>query len=86
MGLLLDRWHLAQQGEGQAIVLMAEFGMGKSRLVEALFSASARSRIGASSCNARRTHNSNTVFPFGAAPDRARAGRFPGCRYLRHRN
>ena len=42
MGLLLDRWHLAQQGEGQAIVLTAEAGMGKSRLVEALFE-----RIGA---------------------------------------
>ncbi|MGA8950053.1 MAG: adenylate/guanylate cyclase domain-containing protein, partial [Xanthobacteraceae bacterium] len=37
MGLLVDRWHLAQQGEGQAIVLTAEAGMGKSRLVEALF-------------------------------------------------
>ena len=37
MGLLLDRWRLAQQGEGQAIVLTAESGMGKSRLVEALF-------------------------------------------------
>ena len=42
MGLLADRWHLAQQGEGQAIVLTAESGMGKSRLVEALFE-----RIGA---------------------------------------
>ena len=42
MGLLLDRWHLAQHGEGQAIVLTAESGMGKSRLVEALFE-----RIGA---------------------------------------
>jgi len=42
MGLLLDRWRLAQQGEGQAIVLTAESGMGKSRLVEALFE-----RIGA---------------------------------------
>ena len=37
MGLLLDRWHLAQQGEGQAVLLTAEPGMGKSRLVEALF-------------------------------------------------
>ena len=42
MGMLLDRWHLARQGEGQAIVLTAEAGMGKSRLVEALFE-----RIGA---------------------------------------
>src|SRR5579863_298431 len=37
MGLLLDRWRLAQQGEGQAIVITAESGMGKSRLIEALF-------------------------------------------------
>ena len=37
MGLVLDRWRLAQQGEGQAILLTAEPGMGKSRLVEALF-------------------------------------------------
>ena len=37
MGLMLDRWHLAQHGEGQAILLAGEAGMGKSRLVEALF-------------------------------------------------
>jgi class 3 adenylate cyclase/tetratricopeptide (TPR) repeat protein len=37
MGLLLERWQLAQQSEGQAILLTAEPGMGKSRLVEALF-------------------------------------------------
>ena len=37
MGLLLERWRQAQSGEGQAILLTAEPGMGKSRLVEALF-------------------------------------------------
>ncbi len=37
IGLLLERWQLARQGEGQAIVLTGEAGMGKSRLVEALF-------------------------------------------------
>jgi len=37
MGLLIDRWRLAQHGEGQAILLTAEPGMGKSRLVETLF-------------------------------------------------
>ena len=42
MGLLIDRWRLAQHGEGQVILLTAESGMGKSRLVEALFE-----RIGA---------------------------------------
>jgi tetratricopeptide (TPR) repeat protein len=35
MGLLLDRWHLARQGEGQVVVLHGEAGMGKSRLIEA---------------------------------------------------
>jgi class 3 adenylate cyclase/tetratricopeptide (TPR) repeat protein len=37
MGLLLERWALTQQSEGQAVLLSAEPGMGKSRLVEALF-------------------------------------------------
>ena len=61
IGLLLDRWHLAQQGEGQAILLTAESGMGKSRLIEALFE-----RIGkephrrvATQCS---PYHSNTAF------------------------
>ena len=37
MGLLLERWRLAQHGEGQTVLLTGEPGMGKSRLVEALF-------------------------------------------------
>jgi len=61
MGLLLDRWRMAQQGEGQAILLTAEPGMGKSRLVEALFE-----RLGETP-HRRVTmqcspHNSNTAF------------------------
>ncbi len=36
IGLLLDRWQLARQGEGQVIFLSGEAGMGKSRMVEAL--------------------------------------------------
>lgn len=36
MGLLLDRWHLAQHREGQVVLLAGEPGMGKSRLVETL--------------------------------------------------
>ena len=37
IGLLLERWRLAQHGDGQTVLLTAEPGMGKSRLVEALF-------------------------------------------------
>jgi class 3 adenylate cyclase/tetratricopeptide (TPR) repeat protein len=36
MGLLLDRWRLAQSGEGQIVTLIGEAGIGKSRAVEAL--------------------------------------------------
>ena len=36
IGLLLDRWQLAKQGEGQVIFLSGEPGMGKSRIVDAL--------------------------------------------------
>ncbi|MDB6147175.1 MAG: adenylate cyclase, partial [Spartobacteria bacterium] len=37
MGLLLDRWQLAKECEGQAVFLSGEPGMGKSRMVDALF-------------------------------------------------
>jgi len=37
IGLLLDRWQLAKQAEGQVIFLSGEPGMGKSRIVDALF-------------------------------------------------
>jgi class 3 adenylate cyclase/predicted ATPase len=36
LGLLLDRWGLAQDGEGQVVLLSGEPGIGKSRIVKAL--------------------------------------------------
>ena len=36
LGLLLDRWQQAKEGEGQAVLLCGEPGLGKSRLVQAL--------------------------------------------------
>jgi len=36
IGLLLERWALAQDGEGQVVVLCAEPGIGKSRILSAL--------------------------------------------------
>jgi tetratricopeptide (TPR) repeat protein len=37
IGLLLDRWRLAKDCEGQVVFLSGEPGMGKSRIVDALF-------------------------------------------------
>ena len=36
LGMLLDRWQRAKQGEGQTVMLVGEAGIGKSRLVQAL--------------------------------------------------
>jgi class 3 adenylate cyclase/tetratricopeptide (TPR) repeat protein len=36
MGLMLDRWRMAQQSDGQIVTVIGEAGIGKSRSVEAL--------------------------------------------------
>jgi len=36
MGLVLDRWQLARQGEGQFVTVIGEAGIGKSRIVGAV--------------------------------------------------
>ena len=36
IGLLLDRWQLTQEGEGQVVLLSGEPGIGKSRVLSAL--------------------------------------------------
>jgi hypothetical protein len=36
LGLLIERWNLAQDGEGQVVVLSGEPGIGKSRVLNEL--------------------------------------------------
>jgi class 3 adenylate cyclase/predicted ATPase len=36
VALLLDRWHQAEAGEGQVVILVGEAGIGKSRIIDAL--------------------------------------------------
>ena len=49
IGLLMERWALAQDGEGQVVLLCGEPGIGKSRILGAL-----RERLGAQGAQALR--------------------------------
>jgi hypothetical protein len=73
LGLLLERWHLAKSGEGQAMLLAGEAGIGKSRLIEAL-----RERIAGEphtriSHRASPCHANTVLWPFIDQLERAAA-------------
>jgi len=79
LGLLLDRWEQAVDGEGQAVLLCGEPGIGKSRLVQAL-----RTEIGTHRPRVLRTvaepellaHHQSEAGDFEAAADSwAQSGR-----------
>jgi predicted ATPase/class 3 adenylate cyclase len=63
MGLLLDRWRLARQGEGQVVTLIGEAGIGKSRLIEALQGAIAGEPHGLIYWQCSPYHNDNALYP-----------------------
>ena len=63
MGLLLDRWRLAQSGEGQVVTLIGEAGIGKSRSVEALQEALAGERHARIHLQCSPYYSDSALFP-----------------------
>ena len=63
MGLMLDRWRLAAQGEGQIVTLIGEAGIGKSRSLEALQEAIAAEPHGLIHLQCSPYHTDSALYP-----------------------
>jgi class 3 adenylate cyclase/predicted ATPase len=71
--LLLERWRLAKSGEGQAMFLAGEAGIGKSRLIEALRERIADEPHTRISHRASPYHANTVLWPFIDQLERAAA-------------
>jgi class 3 adenylate cyclase/predicted ATPase len=73
LGLLLERWQLAKSGEGQAMLLAGEAGIGKSRLIQALRERIADEPYTRISHRASPYHANTALWPFIDQLERAAA-------------
>lgn len=83
IGMLLERWELAKGGEGQAVFVTGEAGIGKSRLVEALVERVQQERHEFIRLQCSPYHTTSALYPVirrlswiaGLAPDDDQAAR-----------
>ncbi len=64
MGLLEQRWTQALSGNGQALLVTGEAGIGKSRLVHALTDHVANQHVWLTPCQGSQYHRDTAFYPF----------------------
>jgi len=63
LGLLLDRWALTRDGEGQVVTLIGEAGIGKSRITRALFDSLSEEDIRIAAFHSSPYHRDTAFWP-----------------------
>jgi len=63
MGLMLDRWCMVRQGEGQIVTVIGDAGIGKSRSIEALQEALANEPHARIHLQCSSYHSDSALYP-----------------------